>query len=71
MNLKNYPYGKTTKTLKDGVGWLRKNKKHIEETQYDYFDYPNYWDMPTSICDKLSSDEVDWLQEETWGWFKK
>lgn len=31
MNLKNYPYGKTTKTLKDGVGWLRKTMLGVDQ----------------------------------------
>lgn len=64
MNVKNYPYGKVTKTLKSAVSWLNKNKKKIKLEKYWEFDYPDYCGMPPKICSRLSSDEVDWIQEE-------
>ncbi len=69
MRLTDYPYGKVTARLKKAVAWLRKNKKKIRQTQRDHFDFPDYWGMPRSTSWKLSSDEVDWLQAETWDWY--
>jgi hypothetical protein len=69
MRLADYPYGRVTERLKKAVAWLRKNKNKIRKTQWDYFDFPDYWGMPKSISYRLSSDEVDWLQESTWDWF--
>jgi hypothetical protein len=70
MKLKDYPYGKVTKTLKKAVTWLRSNKKKIQKEQEDCFDFPNYWNMPKTICNRLNGDEVDWIQYETYDWYK-
>lgn len=71
MRIKDYPYGKITKTLRKAVTWLNRNKKKLMKSQFDYFDYPNYWDMPKMISSRLSSDQVDWIQSETCDWSKK
>ncbi len=71
MQIKNYPYGKPTKTLKKAAQWLNRNyckaiKKEIAEYQDRsqtirefvnelYFDYPFYMGMPKSISYRLSS----------------
>lgn len=34
------------------------------------FDYSEYWGLPEKICDKLSGDEVDLIQEHTVELFK-
>jgi len=80
MKIKNYPYGKVTKTLRKAVTWLNNNKRRIvkelkrkeeidfpSNLQYE-FDYPSYWDMPKTISRRLSSDEVDWIQDEVGRW---
>ena len=69
MKTSAYPYGKVTKTLKNAVSWLNKNKRRLERTEtYDSFDCPDYWGMPGRISCRLNSDEVDWLQEQLGNW---
>lgn len=66
----DFPYGKITKKLREAVKWLNKNRRRIEENfNREYpFDYPLYWGMPKRIAHKLTTDEVDWIQSETYGW---
>lgn len=84
MRISNYYYNtgrKPSKRLRKAVTWLNKNKKRIVrqfETLEDccyfdinwssLFDYPDYLGLPRSIVDKLSSDEVDWLQSQIYDW---
>lgn len=82
MKIKNYPYGKATKTLKNAVNWLNRNKSKLIKKQMEQpkefthlyfnreFDYPDYWDMPKKISYRLNSDEVDWIQDELGEWFR-
>lgn len=69
MRVANYPYGKITKTLRNAITRLNANKKKIGKEQFDYFEYPDYWDMPKMISSRLSSDDVDWIQDETYNWY--
>lgn len=75
MKIKDYPYGKVTKSLRKAVNYLNRNKiriykdfaKHAdnwEEYVRFTFDYPDYLDMPKTISHRLNSDQVDWLQSE-------
>jgi hypothetical protein len=70
MKIDNYPYGKPTKTLRNAVTWLNLNRRRIEKRYCrEYaFDYPFYWDMPKKFSSRLTSDQVDWIQEETYDW---
>lgn len=77
MKIIEYPYGKVTKTLKKATLFLNRNKvkiykkllkecneqNSIENMRFS-FDFPNYLNMPKSVCSRLNSDEVDWLQSE-------
>lgn len=71
MRIKDYPYGKITKTLKKAVEFLSRNRTKIlkehslkNEESYCFFEYPDYLGLPKTISSRLSTDEVDWLQEE-------
>lgn len=68
MRVKDFPYGKITKTLKKAVQWLNRNQHKIKKTKDDIFDWPDYWDMPKVISSRLSSDEVDFIQDKTFNW---
>ena len=70
MRIRDFPYGKITKKLRKAVTWLNRNRKRIEENYCREFpfDYPIYWGMPKTVANKLTSDEVDWIQTETYDW---
>ncbi len=55
--------------------WINDNKiaisKRIKNRSFDMFDYPEYWGMPKSISNKLISDEVDFIQSNTWDFVNK
>lgn len=75
MRIKDFPYGTPTKTLRAAVTWLNRNKHRIIFNSKlgtcpydDFFDYPDYWNMPKKISGRLSGDDVDWIQEETYEW---
>ena len=68
--LKKYRYGKLSESLKKALTWLINNQEEYKSEIYDFFDYPGYWGMPKDICYKLSSDEVDFIQEITFDWIK-
>lgn len=70
ISLRDYPYGKVTPRLKNAVKWLNDNKDNISRREQDIFDYPDYWGMPKRIANRLYSDEVDFLQEETFDWYQ-
>lgn len=61
--------GKMSIQLKNAIKWLKDNKTKINTD--DVFDYPDYWGLPKSISNKLSSDEVDYIQNKTYHWRKK
>lgn len=65
-NLKQELKRLRTTDLTKAVAWLDKNKKSLKPQ--DIFDYPDYWGMPKSISNKLTGDEVDWLQAELHLW---
>lgn len=69
LKITEYPYGYSgvNKTLRNAVKWLNLNKIRLSKLDY-YFDYPNYWDMPKTISSRLSTDQVDWIQDCTWEW---
>lgn len=77
MKIKDYPYGKPSKSLKKAADYLNRNYIKIinefifdENNQYkhdlDYlmFEYPDYLGLDKRISCALTSDDVDWLQEE-------
>ena len=42
----------------------------VEYIFIDFFDYPDYWNIPKKISSRLGGDEVDWIQSETYDWIK-
>ena len=55
------------------VGWLNANEHRIKNRPDLYpngFDFPTYFDMPNAMVENLTSEDVDWLQEQTNGWIK-
>jgi hypothetical protein len=77
MRIKDYQYGKPSKSLRNAVTFLNRNKHKIidrykkeypDEYHFCYLDYPDYFDIPKRISCRLGSDEVDWLQDETADW---
>lgn len=80
MKIKDYPYGKPSKSLKKAADYLNCNYiKIINEfildvnNQYRYdldylmFEYPDYLGLDKRIGCALASDDVCWLQEELEG----
>ncbi len=67
MRCSEFCYGKPSKTLKNAVSWLNKNKRRLQKNEWE-FDFPDYWGMPKRISYRLSGDEVDWIQSEVWEW---
>lgn len=68
VNISDYPYGKTRKVLIEAVKWLNSHQRTISkeilaEKLCEEFDYPEYWGIPKKIANKLTSDEVDFIQE--------
>ena len=72
MKISEYPYGKPSKSLKNTVNWLNRNKRRlIKEGYLCEFDYPDYWSdygLPRKLTYRLGGDEVDWLQSELGEW---
>jgi len=60
-----FPYGKVTKRLIRACDWLNDTYKGVWPKEWE-FDYPEYWEMPKSIAFKLSSDEVDFIQDRVY-----
>ena len=68
MKLKDYPY-RMNKSMREAILWLAKNRRRLEKEKSPYsFDYPDYWGMPKNISSRLSSENVDWIQEEVGEW---
>ena len=72
VKISEFPYGKISANLRKAAEWLNKNQKTIEkEAQklgkdcFDFFDFPDYWDLPKKIANKLYPDEVDFIQDQT------
>lgn len=63
IKLSSYPYGRITKRLEHAVEWLNSHPFKISNSDYE-FDYPEYCDMPKALYQNLSSDEVDFIQEQ-------
>ena len=61
INIEEYRYGKITKTLRNAISYI--NDEGISGDCM-YFDYPDYGGLPKYISSRLSSDEVDFLQEQ-------
>jgi hypothetical protein len=70
MRIIDFPYGKITKTLRHAVTWLNRNRRRIEKkySRMHSFDFPNYWNMPKKFANRLTTDQVDWIQAETDRW---
>ena len=58
IRLGRYPYGKSSAAYKQAKKWLA----YHGNNGYDLFCYPDYAGMPKIISNKLSSDEVDHIQ---------
>ncbi len=68
VNISEYSFGRTRKVLMEAVKWLNANQRTIakailEGKLCDEFDYPEYWGVPKKIANKLTTDEVDFIQE--------
>lgn len=68
VNISEFPYGRTRKVLIEVVKWLNANQKAIAKSILDEklcaeFDYPEYWGIPKKIANKLTTDEVDFIQD--------
>lgn len=51
--------------------WLEFNENRIKNRPDLYpngFEFPDYFDMPQPLVDKLSSEDVDLIQDFTYGW---
>lgn len=59
----DFRYGKPTKRLSKAIAWL--NSHSFDERRTKIFDYPDYWGMPKAVSYKLSTEEVDYIQEIT------
>lgn len=77
MKIKNYPYGKPSKSLKKAADYLNKNyvkiineyindeyNKYRHNLYYLIMDDPEYFGVPKIVANRLNTDEIDWLQEE-------
>lgn len=67
IDIASYSYGNVTKTFRKAITWLNRRKKSFI-IQPGYFDFPDYWGMPKSISSRLTGDQVDFLQEQTYNW---
>lgn len=59
-----------TKSLRQAVNYLNRNKRKLEQSyssKFD-FDFPDYFNMPKSISNRLKSEHVDWIQEQLGSW---
>ena len=68
VNISEFPYGRTRKVLIEATKWLNANQRSIaknilNEKLCNEFDYTEYWGMPQKIANKLTTDEVDFIQE--------
>lgn len=63
LSCDDYRYGKITKRLSGAINWI--NSHFFDERRIEIFDFPRYWGMPKTISNKLSPDEVDYIQEIT------
>lgn len=50
------------------VNWLKPLIDHLWENSIEDFDYPGYAGLPKKICNQLSSEIVDLIQENIDGW---
>lgn len=64
IKISDYPYGRVTKRLKETIKWLNTHKKQIRKDDYWDFDYPHYCGLPIKLANRLSPDEVDFIQEQ-------
>jgi hypothetical protein len=62
IKLSDFPreYGKPSAALQKAIEFL--NTKNLNDIEY--FDFPDYAGLPKSVSNKLSTDEVDFLQTE-------
>ena len=69
MKLKKIPVRGTSGKLRKAIDWLNKyrnDRKKFDNT--NYFDFPDYWNLPRGIVDGLMSEDVDYIQEYTYDW---
>lgn len=59
VNISEYPYGKVTKALREAAKWVNANNKLINCHPIEGF-------LPDKIYSKLSTDEADFIEEQTW-----
>lgn len=78
IHLKNFD-GSISPLLRKAINWIHSHRRHIrkkyiEDVNYKYissFEFPYYWGMPKKISHNLNSDEVDFIQEETYEWVNR
>jgi hypothetical protein len=77
IHLRNFNYGRIYPRLRKAINWIHSHRRYIRTkyiNNHEYivdFDYPYYWDMPKNLIKYLNSDEVDFIQEETYEWVNK
>jgi hypothetical protein len=71
IKISEYPYGRIYPRLRKASKWINTHRKQIKKDCKWEFDYPDYWNIPKKIANKLSCDEVDFLQEQTYDWTEK
>lgn len=59
IRVERYSYGKPSSGLRAAVKFLNRNGKRGHE----YFDFPEYADIPDEISSELMPDEVDFIQD--------
>lgn len=59
IRVEQYPYGKPSSGLRAAVKFLNRNGKRGHE----YFDFPEYADIPDEISNQLMPEEVDFIQD--------
>lgn len=59
VKISEYRYGNITKRLRDAAKWINSNNRLIRSSEIEYF-------LPKKIYNKLSTDEADFLEEQTY-----
>lgn len=59
IRISEYSYGRITKKLKNAINWVNSNNSKINNFELEFC-------LPKSIYNCLSSDEFDFLEEQTY-----
>jgi hypothetical protein len=75
VNVSEYQYGRINKRLRNIAKWLNGHqnsiKKKLNKGEFDLIDYPDYWGIPSKLSNSLDTDELDFLQFQTYDFFEK